>query len=314
MRRALCGLAAASVALVGCGSAARLSRPAATPSSAPRPASEVTRTVWYRGVGLSVPAGWPVIDGAHFRLGCSSAFEGQADRVFLGPTYQGGPSCPAQGPNWTPPPADGVWMQAEAAPPAGETPTTLPGGQVLELATAASRSAVSLWFHGVSVEIGTGADPGLGTRILDSITYRPDATDTPVLGRCPPPDPTPPPMPAPDRVTAALALPGHDAQLLPEPPGVRPTVGPASVWANLFHDFRGGFAGPLRWGIHFGSYSASTPATMNPDGSTTPQYQGVPTWLIEGTGVGTAFGPCGITVVAPYNAVTGQPMGLETIG
>ena len=183
------------------------------------------------------------------------------------------------------------------------------------LSTGASESVVAVWFHNVVIEIGIGSDPRIERGILDSITFRPGTTDSPVLGRCPPPDPSPPTMPTPRRLTAPMALEGDGGQMEPEPPDVQPKVSGASVWANLFHDFgTGGFGGPLNWTIYFGSYSAQNPATINPDGSTTPQYQGVPTWLIQGEGVKTIYGACGITVLAPYNADTGQPMGVETTG
>ncbi len=206
-------------------------------------------------------------------------------------------------------------MEPGGAKPPQETPTTLPGGQVVYLSTIASQSSVAVWYHNVTIEIGIGPDPGIERQILDSITYRGAAADSPVLGRCPAPDPTPPAMPTPSRLTAPMVIQGDDAQMLPEPLDVRPKVSAASVWASLFHNFgAGGFAGALDWSIYFGSYSAQTPATINPDGSTTHQYHGVPTWLIQGDGVKTAYGPCGMTVVAPYNATTGQAMGVETIG
>lgn len=122
-------------------------------------------------------------------------------------------------------------------------------------------------------------------------------------------------MPTPTRLAAPLSLQDSGATMQPEPPEVQPKVSAASVWFSLFHAFgSGGFAGPLEWSISFGSYSAPTPATKNPDGSTTPQYQGVPTWLIEAKALNTAFGSCGITANAPFNANTGQSMGVEMTG
>jgi hypothetical protein len=136
-----------------------------------------------------------------------------------------------------------------------------------------------------------------------------------VLGRCPPPDPNPPTMPVPSRLTAPLVLDSGNVHMQPEPPDVRPKANATAAWTSLFHNWgTGGFAGPLQWSIVFGSYSAETPAQINPDGSTTSWYRGVPTWLIHGEGAPTAYGPCGMTVIAPYNAATGGSMGLETIG
>jgi len=274
-----------------------------------------TKTVWYDSVGLTIPSSWPVIDGAHFAFGCSSAFDRQADRIFLGVSYQGAPSCGSRGAASAPPRADGVWMQPGGRNRPPGAPTTLRNGQVVYLSNVAPQSAVSVWYRNVSIEIGIGPDPAIERAIFDSITYKPNTADSPLEGRCPPTDPTPPTMPTPSRLTVPIVLPGDNGQMRPEPPNVQPTVSAASVWATLFQQVgAGGFAGPLQWNVYFGSYSAQNPANINPDGSSTPQYQGVPTWLIQGEAVNTAYGPCGITVLAPFNAATGDPMGIETIG
>jgi hypothetical protein len=186
---------------------------------------------------------------------------------------------------------------------------------VIYLSASSRQSVVTVWFHGVSIQIGIGPNPDMERGILDSITYTPNSTESAVLGRCPPPDPAPPTMPAPSRLTVPVVLEGGNGQMRPESPDVQPEVSAASVWSSLFHNSgAGSFAGPLKWTISFGSYSAQTPATMNSNGSATPLYQGVPTWLIQGEGVPTAYGSCGITVLAPYNAITGDTMGVETIG
>jgi hypothetical protein len=91
-------------------------------------------------------------------------------------------------------------------------------------------------------------------------------------------------------------------------------VSAASVWNSFVHGFGAGWSGALRWSIVFGIYSAHTPAKINPDGSTAPEYRSVPTWLIRGQGVPTDYGPCGITVLAPYNADTGHSMDVTTLG
>jgi hypothetical protein len=267
------------------------------------------------GVELSIPSSWPVIDGAHARHSCSSTFAGQADRAVLGVSYQGVPACPASLPGTTPPPVDGVWMQPGGSNPPSEGRTTLPGGRTVYLSTYARAAVVTVWYHGVTVQIGIGPNPAVQREILNSIAFSPATRDTAVLGRCPAPEPSPPTMPAPTRLTAPLTLDDHNAQMRPEPSNVRPRVSATSAWASLFHNFgAAGFPGPLQWSIVFGKYSAQTPASINPDGSTTPRYRGVPTWLIRGEGVKTPYGPCGITVLAPYNADTGHGMGVETIG
>jgi hypothetical protein len=273
------------------------------------------KKVSFNGVQLSIPALWPVIDGAHARNLCSSTFAGQADRAFLGVSYQGVPGCPVSSPSSIPLPVDGLWMQPGGSNPPSGTPTMLPGGQSVYLSTDTRDAAVTVWYHRVSIQIGVGPNPAVERAILDSIAFNPAATDTAVLGRCPSPDPSPPIMPVPTRLTAPLAPDDGNAHMQPEPSTVRPRVSAASVWASLFHDFgAGGYSGPLQWSMVFGSYSAQTPATINPDGSMTPNYRHVPTWLIRGEGIKTPYGPCGITVLAPYNADTGHGMGVETIG
>jgi len=166
----------------------------------------------------------------------------------------------------------------------------------------------------VSIQIGIGANPAVERAILNSITSSLTGADSPTLGRCPSPDPTPPTTPAPGRLTAPLVLEDSNGQMQPEAVNVQPQVSAASVWTSFVHGFGAGRFGALRWSIVFGSYSAQTPAKINPDGSTTPEYRGVPTWLIRGHGVPTDYGPCGITVLAPYNADTGHSMNVTTIG
>jgi hypothetical protein len=269
--------------------------------------------VTFSGVELTVPTAWPVIDGAHAHHSCSSTFAGQADKVFLGVSYQGVPSCPAS--FGAPPPVDGVWMQPGGSKPSDETPTTLPDGQAVYLSTNSRSASVTVWYHRVSIQIGIGPDPAVERTILNSIAFAPTAPDSAVLGRCPAPQPSPPLMPVPARVTTSLTLGDGSAHIQPEPSNIRPRVSASAVWTSLFQIFgAGGFAGPLRWSIAFGSYSAQTPAHINADGTTTPEYQDTPTWLIQGEGIKTAYGPCGITVLAPYNANTGSAMGVETIG
>jgi hypothetical protein len=160
-----------------------------------------SQQIFYRGVGLIIPADWSVLDGSHAGFGCSSAFEGQANRAFLGVSYHGMPSCGAPGPGYTPPPADGVWMQLGGSTPPDESATILTGSQVVYLSNP-RRSDVNVWYHDVSIDIGVGHNRAVERAILDSISYRPSSPDTAVLGRCPAPDPSPPTMPVPTRLTA----------------------------------------------------------------------------------------------------------------
>lgn len=275
-----------------------------------------TKTISFNGVQVSIPASWPVLDGAHRRYLCSETFLEQADRAFLGSTYWGAPSCGATAPHSTPPPADGVWLKPSGPSPPQPDAIALPGRQgVFLLPDPVASSVIDAWSHRVLIQIGIGANPAVARAILDSVTYTPTAANSAVLGRCPPPDPTPPTMPAPTRLTAPLGLGDGNSRLQPEPPNIQPKASAAVAWTNLFHDFwAGGFQGALQWSIVFGSYAAPTPAQINPDGSITPLYQDVPTWLIRGVGVQTGYGACGMTVLAPYNADTGAAMGVTTIG
>ena len=145
---------------------------------------------------------------------------------------------------WRPPPADGVLMRP------GEE-RSLP--RRLRPRCPAARWSTSPPFLGHPWPSGTQRHDRNRRRprsqrkrqVLDSITFRADATNSPVSGRCPPPDPTPPTMPTPTRLTPPMVIPGNDAQMLPEPADVQPKVGAASVWASIFDNFgAGGFAGP----------------------------------------------------------------------
>jgi hypothetical protein len=268
--------------------------------------------VSYRGVHVDIPATWPVLDGALAHFNCSSEFANQADRAFIGNSYQSVPSCPASLPGSPVPPADGVWLQPGGSSPSG-TPMTLPGGSAVRLTPNPRSAAVAVWFHNVLIELGVGPDPALQRQILDSIRFRKGAPDTAVLGGCPAPQPNPVPLPTATRLTAPLAVDDGNATMQPEPSTVVPRVDAASVWADFITGFGAG-RGPLQWSIVFGRYSAKTPATINPDGSSTPDFRGVPAWLIRGQGVKTQYGSCGITIIAPYNADTGRSMGVEMTG
>lgn len=272
------------------------------------------RQIFYGGVGLYVPAAWPVIDGANAGHACFATFNGQADRAFLGPTYHGVPSCSVVGgPGWTRPTADGVWMQPGSATPPSEPPTTTSGGQVVYVTGNAGESDVNVWLHGISIDIGIGPSPVVEQAIFNSISYRPGTSDTEVLGLCPAPDPWPPPMPTPVRLTAPLVVYDADGDMRPEPVDIQPKISAAKVWSG-FVASNGRFSGPMQWRIYFGSYSSQSPATINPDNSATPWYQNVPTWLIQGERLKTPYGSCSMSVVAPYNADNGRAMGLATGG
>ena len=318
-------VAACAVALgllvTACGSSRTLSgsaRPPSRMSSGGRTSSTSrdvsvtigTHVIVFKGVALTVPSAWPVIDGGHASHSCTSTFAGQADKVFLGISYQGVPACPF---SLASPPDDGVWMQPGGSNRPPGTSTTLSGGQRVYLYRDGRSESITVWFHQVSIQIGIGRDPTVERAILNSIAYTPKAPDSSVLGRCPSPQPDPPAMPMPTRVTTSLAVGDANAQIRAEPSNVQPRVSASTAWASLFHD-RSSFAGPIRWSIVFGSYSAAAPAHINADGTATPEFQGVPTWLVRGVGYKTPYGSCGPTVIAPFDATSGSGMGLEMIG
>lgn len=290
------------VLLAACGTSQR-------GTSVDRVASSGAKLVFYKGVGISVPASWPVLDGGLQLPTCASEFDGQANRVFIGITYMSAPSCPA--PTRQSPPADGVSILPGSPTPPNERPTMLPSAQAVYLSTDPFEPSVNIWYHAVSIDIGIGPNPRIEQSILDSVQYNPAAPNTTITATCPTPRTASEAAPTPIRITQALTLPGASATLRPEPASVQPRVDALTIWKDFLHE---GKPDPLEWHIYFGSYSAATPGTINPNGSPTPLYQGVPTWLVEGVGATTAYGHCGGAVIAPYNANTGQSMGVTEQG
>jgi hypothetical protein len=125
-----------------------------------------------------------------------------------------------------------------------------------------------------------------------------------VPGSCPTCRPLPKQTPIPIRISQRFVLPGDNGTLKPEPETVRPKASASKVWEQFRETVE---SCPIEWHIYFGSYSAARPATTNPDGSVTPWYQNVPTWLILAQG--SPHSACGGTTFEPYNAETGQGMG-----
>ena len=64
---------------------------------------------------------------------------------------------------------------ARGKDPPVEPATTLPARQVVYLAENPTLSDVTVWYHGVSIDIGMGPDPAVEKAILNSISYHPDA-------------------------------------------------------------------------------------------------------------------------------------------
>lgn len=309
MRFVLATLAACLLPIVaGCTSSAGTTHP--RPADVSVPSTLGSKQLSYRGVQMTIPAAWPVIDGAHALFTCSSVFAGQSDRAFLGASYRGTPSCPMV---TKVPPADGVWMQPGGRTPQGRA-RTLPAGQHVYFSDSPRQLAVTVWYHRVLIRVGVGPNPSIERAILASLRYNRTERDTAVRGRCPAPNPRPLAMPTPTRVTALEAVDGHNGHLRPAPANVGPEVSAAAVWQRFLHDTGNGVPGAIHWSITYGRYSAATPARRSRDGGWTPIYRDVPTWLIQGKGIPTHYGSCGITVIAPYNADTAHSMGLTTTG
>lgn len=313
VRSALIGVVAFA-ALAGCSSSTSTEvgpltvslKPTATPSD-----SVAWKTVSYDGIKFQVPSRWPVLDGAHARYECGSTFEGQANRVFLGPTYFRTPECPAM--LGKPAAVDGAWIQKSGPPTLPTDRHRLTSGEMIRMRDLLNASGVVAWVHGVSIQIGIGPDPTIERRILNSITYSPGTANTPVLGRCPQPSaarsqwvsPTSvdrrlPVMPNPTRLAIDLVSLDGTGSILPAPTAVRPHVAASTVWMRFFADFgTSAFPGPLTWSIKFGI---------------DPSQGGARVWVIGARAVETAYGPCGMTMQAEYNASTGLYLTLTEVG
>lgn len=286
-------VAAVGVAILlgGCGNHSTASAPSTGPA--------LSHRVTYDGIALTVPASWSVIDGAHMKFSCTSRFYGQSNRVFIGQSLLGAPRCAMT--LATPPPADGVWFEgAGFARSSSAKPQRLPNGAVIYVDQDPRGAAVTVWVNGVAISIGIGPDSAIEQAILNSITAAHGAPNTPVLGACARPTGHAGPMPTPIRVSVPVTLPYGSGTIQPVPPGITPTVAAFHVWHNVQQKYRPPyFPDNLIWRIYFGV----RPGALN-----------TPIWLVLGQGSPTKYGPCGITILASYNASTGTSLGLETVG
>lgn len=306
--------AVASVGLLlmgaGCSSAGKTTSAAATAGAATTaPTSNPEwKSITYRGVSMSVPGSWPVVDGEHYP-GCSFPPD---PTVYLGPTYSA-PSCAARGPGLAPR-QDGVWAQPAPDQPQPDSATTMAvGGQTAYIYPSSPNSpTTSVWFHGLDIQVGLGRDPVWSERILASLSWTPSRPDSPVEGACPTGTRSMA-MPAPQTASTSIPLEAGNSVLSPPAPGQHPEAPAAEIWQaylRLNQPSAPGATAQLLYGL----YSAKTPATMNPDGTVTPQYQQVPVWVVYVTPARTPLGDCGPTIIAPFNAANGQSLDLTIEG
>lgn len=123
------------------------------------------RTGGYHGVGMEVPAAWPVIDGAHD--GGGDPFLSSPPAAFLGPSYAMASSGGGVRGN-EPPPADGLWATPQSSPPPGP-PTTLADGETVYVTPGNGQPSEQVWLHQFSVDIGIGPEPSVARSIEQSL-------------------------------------------------------------------------------------------------------------------------------------------------
>ncbi len=277
----------------GCGAS---TGPAARtqPGRSPAAAAARWRVVSYRGVHVTVPAAWPVVDGMHTQF-CGSPFPATAT-AFTGPNENGPPSCPAPRPAMA---RDGVWLQP-GRPPAGARAVTVALGTVVREQRHPVRDDVEqLWFHRVQIEIGIGPDPRTAGAILRSVGYAPGEPDSRAAGRCAR-SAQPGSMPQPRRLTRRLVLDQGDVTLEPPAVGDRPTMPASRAWRAAGADF------PFQWyRLLLARYSAKLLARQNADGSLTPEDRNVLAWVIYGQ-PRTPITGCGGWSLDAFYARTGQ--------
>ena len=178
------------------------------------------QVVSYRGVHVTVPASWPVVDGMHTAF-CGSPFPATAT-AFTGPNLNGPPSCPMPRP-W--PPRNGVWL-LPGSPPPGARPVRIGPGTVVRQQRHSTRDHVRyLWYHRVQVVIGIGADPATAAAIVRSVGYTPGQPDSRAAGACARFGEAQA-MPMPRRLARPLVLDHGDITLSPPRHGDRAAIAP----------------------------------------------------------------------------------------
>jgi hypothetical protein len=270
-------------------------RPESTPSSA---------GVRLQGVQIVVPYGWPVLGGNNTHL-CQGEWP-TSPVVYVGVQPAEGSSCPAL--HDTPPPnaLDGVWLQPQTGSVPGLVPYRLPSGQSVEEAVPPSVGpGTSLLFHGVWLLIGRSTSPADADSILVSLSYHPDRPNTAVAMGCGT-NSTYTRMPRPQRLTNRLVV-GSNITLEPPLAKDQASVPPAVAWNGS----QGGLSHlPTNtYRLFLARYSAQFPATVQPNGSTTPDAQNVLAWVLYASPVTPTNPTCGQEEVAAFDAHTGKMLG-----
>ncbi len=276
--------------------------------TATAPATEAAtagqRLVSYHGVHVEVPADWPVVDGMHTGF-CGGPF-GATATAYVGPQDNGAPSCPAPYPGRVPPARDGVWLQPGTAPAGASSIVTASGRVVADEGPALLGTEIeSLWYHGVSVEVGIGPDPSVARDVVDSIGFTAGVPDTAAAGVCAR-SRTPGAMPRPHRLAGRLVLERGDITLDPPTPADAATMTAPEAWND---------SGPKEWFERYrlilARYSGKFPARLNPDGSFTPEYRNELAWVVYRSPTSPAIAGCGGWGVVAFDARSGQEIGDE---
>jgi hypothetical protein len=222
------------------------------------------KTVTYGGLSARVPGSWPVVNGDH--AGAEGWCGGFAldGEVLLGPDSTPIESfCPASPNNNA-----GLWLRPAKGffgMPRDAVTLRAPSGASLR-AYEDYRDfgpPVALWYDGVSIRLGVGAEPLVARAVFDSLRATPGRADTRGAGACP--TGPAPPMPQPIRLGSPLSLvpalgPGG-GDLDPPPPGAEPRVSAAHAWeeskkfgpAHAYDDYEvllAVYEGELVWAVY----------------------------------------------------------------
>jgi hypothetical protein len=262
----------------------------------PTPTPADWRAVTYHGLTIDVPASWPSTDESHAGY-CDGPF-GPTPEVLVGPnTLNGAPSCPYIPLNDIKP-VDGVRLSAGTAPTSNLGTITIPSDLTLQVSTQVTSPPISLWYQGVSIELGIGPDPTIARAILDSLQSRPTQPDTPVQGVCPTgPAPS---MPIPQRLAAPLTLEGGLLTLDPPQRSDQAGMSADQAWQDS-----GAKQPGETYQIILARYTSEFPATQNADGTLTPMNSDRLAWIVYQQPVHTSVGDCGLFGVEAFDATTG---------
>lgn len=306
-----CGAAQSQVVTRGAGGKRDTSATSSTAhsmTSTTRPSVPAGRqSVSYHDVEVQTPASWPIRDGNQTGF-CSGPFPADPT-VFLGPQRNGAPGCSPRPPGQGPSGVDGVWLQA-GDPPADAAPVTSGSGERLRRQPAGWQTndapRTYYWYHGVQIVLGSGPNPAVAQRILDSVHYRPGTPDTPAAEACGL-NPQPEAMPTPERLSQGMVAQQGNLTFDPPAPSERPTMKPEAAWHPAHRP--GATRSPLSvYRILLTRYSGRYPATLNPDGSTTPNNRNLLAWVVYAAPVTPDVPNCGGWGADIFDANTGHEL------